>query len=394
MWPSWKPRSRRMLVGQSGEIEPRQAPCVRPMPARRQREPARMAPAAAGGVKLVGHGVLLLEFRSLAYGLGVQFGACERRFPTKPQWASISTAYGFHPAPARRDPLLRGRGPASKLHPRRRGARHDAGGSQLSDQASGGPRRRAAFHARRARRDADARRAGGSRRPITEAFTQMRAAFERSERNGGERFFASPRASTFATNWLVPRLGAFQLKHPGIAVSLDVIQRACRFRARGRRCRAFAAASGQWPGLAAHPLMRRRLYADAVAAAGRALWPAQRAGRPFAASADRPDRRLVGRTGSRKPACQLPISPAADGHTRAEPAARRTRRACRSGRRDPDAGVLRRRARVRPPGAAVSDRAAIERQRITGWSMRKRGGARRRSRAFSDWILAEAAAAK
>src|SRR5262249_5099224 len=55
---------------------------------------------------------------------------------------------------------------------------------------------------------------------ISEAFVQLRGAFAQLRDTAGNVLNVSA-LTTFATNWLVPRLGSFQLAHPEIAVRLD-----------------------------------------------------------------------------------------------------------------------------------------------------------------------------
>lgn len=55
---------------------------------------------------------------------------------------------------------------------------------------------------------------------VADAFGQLRMAFESLQADGGG-VLAITAVNTFATYWLVPRLGEFQLAHPGIAVRLD-----------------------------------------------------------------------------------------------------------------------------------------------------------------------------
>src|SRR5690606_17071216 len=63
---------------------------------------------------------------------------------------------------------------------------------------------------------------------VTEAFAALRAAFaDLSE--AAEGVLTVSAVNTFASNWLVPRLGAFQLAHPKIAVRLDVSGRLVDF---------------------------------------------------------------------------------------------------------------------------------------------------------------------
>ncbi|MDQ0325651.1 LysR family glycine cleavage system transcriptional activator [Rhodopseudomonas julia] len=58
---------------------------------------------------------------------------------------------------------------------------------------------------------------------------------------------------TFATTWLVPRLGFFQLAHPEIAVRLDTSNQLTDF-ARDSIDLGLRAGRGDWPGLAIHKL--------------------------------------------------------------------------------------------------------------------------------------------
>jgi LysR family transcriptional regulator, glycine cleavage system transcriptional activator len=88
---------------------------------------------------------------------------------------------------------------------------------------------------------------------ISEAFGQMRAAFEALSETA-EGILRITAGGTIATNWLVSRLGAFQLKHPGIAVSLDVTNDLVDL-ARADVDVGLRSGQGQWPELAAHPLM-------------------------------------------------------------------------------------------------------------------------------------------
>jgi len=89
--------------------------------------------------------------------------------------------------------------------------------------------------------------------PVTEAFGQLRAAFEFAERDGGG-VLSITAVNTFAANWLVPRLGEFQIAHPGIAVRVDTSSRFVDF-AREDVDIGIRAGTGDWPGLAKHLLM-------------------------------------------------------------------------------------------------------------------------------------------
>ena len=61
-------------------------------------------------------------------------------------------------------------------------------------------------------------------------------------------------AETFATNWLVPRLGAFQLANPGIDVRLELMGRVVDF-TRETFDLGIREGHGNWPGLKSHRLM-------------------------------------------------------------------------------------------------------------------------------------------
>jgi LysR family glycine cleavage system transcriptional activator len=83
---------------------------------------------------------------------------------------------------------------------------------------------------------------------------------------------------TFATNWLAPRIGGFQMAHPDIAVRLDVSQRLVDLEAEGIDV-AVRSGKGPWPGHVAHALM------DSVFTAVASPAYLDRHG-PFAAPAD------------------------------------------------------------------------------------------------------------
>jgi LysR family glycine cleavage system transcriptional activator len=88
---------------------------------------------------------------------------------------------------------------------------------------------------------------------VTEAFAGLRAAFA-DLREGVEGVLSITATPTFASNWLAPRLGGFQIAHPGIAVRLDVTGRMVDF-AREEVDVGIRMGSGSWPGLEAHRLM-------------------------------------------------------------------------------------------------------------------------------------------
>jgi LysR family transcriptional regulator, glycine cleavage system transcriptional activator len=89
--------------------------------------------------------------------------------------------------------------------------------------------------------------------PVSEAFQRLEAAFA-AMRATNEGVLSITAILTFATNWLVPRLGAFQLAHPDIAVRLETTHRLVDF-AREDFDLGIRSGHGKWPGLKAHLLM-------------------------------------------------------------------------------------------------------------------------------------------
>jgi LysR family glycine cleavage system transcriptional activator len=87
---------------------------------------------------------------------------------------------------------------------------------------------------------------------ITEAFAQLRGAFSQLRETAGNVLSVTA-LTTFATNWLVPRLGSFQIAHPGIAVRLDASNVMADF-AREDLDIGIRSGGGRWPGLVAHGL--------------------------------------------------------------------------------------------------------------------------------------------
>jgi LysR family transcriptional regulator, glycine cleavage system transcriptional activator len=90
--------------------------------------------------------------------------------------------------------------------------------------------------------------------PVTAAFDGLRVAFEDINQKA-EGVLAITAVQTFASNWLVPRLGAFQAAHPGIAVRLDVSGRVVDFAREEFDVGFRHNATSSWPGLVAHPLI-------------------------------------------------------------------------------------------------------------------------------------------
>jgi len=88
---------------------------------------------------------------------------------------------------------------------------------------------------------------------VSEAFQRLNAAFA-ALRKTTEGVLSISAVHTLATNWLVPRLGAFQLAHPDIAVRLDVSSRNIDF-AREEFDVGIRSGQGVWLGLKAHRLL-------------------------------------------------------------------------------------------------------------------------------------------
>ena len=87
----------------------------------------------------------------------------------------------------------------------------------------------------------------------TEAFDLLRETFARFAEPGVETLTVNT-MHTFAAQWLAPRLGAFQLRHPTMAVRLETTNRVVDF-AREEVDVVVRAGQGKWPGLAAAKLL-------------------------------------------------------------------------------------------------------------------------------------------
>ena len=90
----------------------------------------------------------------------------------------------------------------------------------------------------------------------TQALDMLGSAFE-AARDDSQSVLAISSLHTFASNWLAPRLGRFQLAHPDIAVRLDISSHLVDF-AREEIDVGLRGGSGTWPGLVAHHLMAWR----------------------------------------------------------------------------------------------------------------------------------------
>ena len=89
--------------------------------------------------------------------------------------------------------------------------------------------------------------------PVAEAFQRLEGAFA-TLREISESVLAITAVHTFASNWLVPRLGTFQLAHPDIAVRLEVSTRTVDLH-REEYDVAIRGGRGVWPGVIAHRLI-------------------------------------------------------------------------------------------------------------------------------------------
>lgn len=90
-------------------------------------------------------------------------------------------------------------------------------------------------------------------RAATEAMTLLRGAVDEIT-EGEEAVLSITTLQTLASQWLAPRLGAFQLAHPKLAVRLDASTRLMDLRREGADI-AIRAGDGDWPGLEAVHLM-------------------------------------------------------------------------------------------------------------------------------------------
>jgi LysR family glycine cleavage system transcriptional activator len=89
---------------------------------------------------------------------------------------------------------------------------------------------------------------------VSEAFDALHAAFA-SFRQETEGVLALSAVAAFAVRWLAPRLGTFQLAHPGLAVSLKAEQHLVDF-AREEVDAVIRTGKGGWPGLEVHALLK------------------------------------------------------------------------------------------------------------------------------------------
>jgi LysR family transcriptional regulator, glycine cleavage system transcriptional activator len=88
--------------------------------------------------------------------------------------------------------------------------------------------------------------------PVSDAFESLRAAFASIE-DGSSGVLTISAIAAFAANWLAPRIGSFQLRHPALAVRLSTSNHLVDF-AREEVDLGLRSGRGDWPGLAAHRL--------------------------------------------------------------------------------------------------------------------------------------------
>ncbi len=89
---------------------------------------------------------------------------------------------------------------------------------------------------------------------LTEAFETMRNAFA-SLREDTEGVLTISVLATFAANWLVHRLGSFQMCYPSLAVRLETSDQLIDFATTNVDV-AIRSGEGNWPGLEAHELIK------------------------------------------------------------------------------------------------------------------------------------------
>ncbi len=89
---------------------------------------------------------------------------------------------------------------------------------------------------------------------VTEAFEMLRDAVTSAREKAGEILLIQS-TPTFALQWLTRHLGSFQLLHPHIAVRLETSARLIDFHRESADV-AIRWGKGDWPGLAAHRVMR------------------------------------------------------------------------------------------------------------------------------------------
>ena len=95
----------------------------------------------------------------------------------------------------------------------------------------------------------------------SEAFDILREAYGRFAKDGPATLTIST-THTFASHWLAPRLGTFQLRYPQIAARLETSERIVDFASEEVDV-GIRSGLGGWPGLRA-PALRHAIHAHAV----------------------------------------------------------------------------------------------------------------------------------
>jgi len=88
--------------------------------------------------------------------------------------------------------------------------------------------------------------------PLRDAFDRLRATFD-SFHKEAQSVLSLSISQTFAANWLVPRLGSFQVENPSVAVRLEASDRLVDF-AREKVDAGIRSGRGEWTGVTAHRL--------------------------------------------------------------------------------------------------------------------------------------------
>lgn len=88
--------------------------------------------------------------------------------------------------------------------------------------------------------------------PLRDAFDRLRATFE-SFHKEAQTVLSLSVSQTVAANWLVPRLGSFQVQNPQVAVRVEASDRLVDF-GREKFDAGIRSGKGEWPGVAAHRL--------------------------------------------------------------------------------------------------------------------------------------------
>ncbi len=92
---------------------------------------------------------------------------------------------------------------------------------------------------------------------VEDAFDRIRSTMHKLTDAAEDKVLSVTTLPTFASHWLVPRLGHFQLRHPDLAVRLDSSVGLCDLNSQFDI--AIRSGMGQWPGMVAEPLVEYTL---------------------------------------------------------------------------------------------------------------------------------------